>query len=223
MKSDKTSPIAFFDLDQTMLETSSGIHTYRYMKENNLITRKHRRIFIGAIIPYRLGLISAGRAMEKMAIMFKDISLDGFTADNDRLFEDRIKVDIRPAAVEEIAMHRQKGRRVVLLSASTQFVCRRIADYLNLDDVLCTELEVDADRLTGRLTRPYCHGHEKVRRAEEYCRDKGGSLDEAWYYGDAWADRHILRAVGSPRCVTPAPRLQKEAKVKSWQILSWSL
>jgi len=215
--------VAFFDLDQTILETSSGLHMVRSMKERNLLTMGHRMRFLRAVIPYRLGLITSHRAMEIISLMFKGASLEDTLAHNDFLFENYLAGDIRPAAVEELAMHKKQGGRTVLLSASTNFVCSRMAEHLGMDDIVTTEVEVKDGILTGGLSRRYCHGTEKVVRAQEYCREKNFSLENAWYYGDAWADHYILEAVGNPRCVTPESRLRKKARALSWPVLEWGL
>lgn len=194
----------------------------RAMKDRKLLKPSHSLRFLRAVIPYRLGLISSYRAMEIIVGMYRGATLEETLDHNTVLFNDYLKNDIRPDAVRELEMHRSRGGKTVLLSASTDFVCSRIAEYLEMDGVLCTELEVIDGVLTGKLSRRYCHGEEKLIRAEEYCRENGYSLENAWYYGDAWADRFILGAVGNPRCVTPSPRLQREAEKLSWEILNWS-
>jgi len=92
---------------------------------------------------------------------------------------------------------------------------------LEIDEALCTELELNGEKYTGRLKGRYCWGKEKLYRASEWCKQNGFSLEDAWYYGDAIEDRHILAAVGHPNCVCPDRKLEKLALEKNWKILMW--
>jgi phosphoserine phosphatase len=90
-----------------------------------------------------------------------------------------------------------------------------------MDDVLCTELELAGGIYTGRMNGRYCWGKEKLSRAYDWCAKNSFMLKDAWYYGDAVEDRHILSAVGFPNCVCPDKKLLKLAAKKKWKVLMW--
>ena len=96
---------------------------------------------------------------------------------------------IRPIALERIAWHKDRGDRVVVVSASLDAYlipwCRALAL-----DLICTELEIAAGRLTGRYLRGDCYGPEKVRRIRE--RLTLADYGTIYAYGDTEDDRPML-------------------------------
>ncbi|PKL38517.1 MAG: HAD-IB family hydrolase [Spirochaetae bacterium HGW-Spirochaetae-1] len=222
MHDKKGTYIAFFDLDGTILDTSSGLLFVRYMKDRKLIHARDRVRFIYAMLLYKLRLIDANGAMEILARRFTGASLEETLRHNDDLFRDYIKQRIRREAVEEIGEHHKRGGMTVMLSASTNYICDRVVKYLGMSDMLCTELEVQGGELTGRLSRPYCHGREKLKRAREFCSQKGHDLSSSYYYGDSYADSHVMEVVAHPRCVRPDRKLRTLAARRGWTIHDWS-
>ena len=76
-----------------------------------------------------------------------------------------------------------------------------IAAALGFETALATRLEVDAGRLTGRLTGANVRGPEKVRRLEEYL---DGAAVTLWAYGDSAGDRELLAVADHATRVTRA-------------------
>ena len=70
---------------------------------------------------------------------------------------------VRHRALNVIERHRSIGDHLVLMSASTDIYVRAIGTRLGFDDVICTELEWQGDRLTGALSSPNIRGAEKTR------------------------------------------------------------
>jgi HAD superfamily hydrolase (TIGR01490 family) len=126
-----------------------------------------------------------------------------------------------PQAVSEIKMHAGNHIRTVILSSTPASVCRVMAEWLNMDDFISSELEVINGHLTGRSVRPLCFGEEKAVRIREYCEKNNTDPGECWYYGDAFADFPALSIVGHPVCVNPDRKLLRKAREKGWQICNW--
>jgi phosphatidylglycerophosphatase C len=101
---------------------------------------------------------------------------------------------LRPHVVGQLDAHRRAGHRVVLVSASLDVYVEPLAALLGADTVLCSRLEVDGGRLTGRLDGRNCRSAEKVTRLAEL-------LDDAavlWAYGDSRDDLPMLRLADHP-------------------------
>ncbi len=126
---------------------------------------------------------------------------------------------IRPEIKREIAMHRKNHGRVVLLSSALPYLCNPMARHLEMDDVICSALEVNLGHFTGRGNRKLVFGKEKAVRMREYCESYGFPLDTAWYYGDAFTDRFVMQSVGNPVAVKPEIKLRWMAKKRGWRIL----
>lgn len=118
-------------------------------------------------------------------------------------------------------MHKAAGARTVILSSSLFPICRAVADHMGIDDVICSELEVENGLLTGKPKGNLCFGNEKLVRLKAYCEKNNSPLAEAWYYGDALVDAPALGIVGNPVCVNPDKKLKKLAIEKNWTIYLW--
>ncbi|MFX5393220.1 HAD-IB family phosphatase, partial [Acinetobacter baumannii] len=75
---------------------------------------------------------------------------------------------LRPEAVAKLRGHQKQGHVCVLVSATLALYLRPWARDMGFDEVLATELEVDArGRFTGLLATPNCYGPEKAARLRQ--------------------------------------------------------
>ena len=212
---------AFFDLDNTILSTSSGKMLIRFLREHGLISKWGLFRIFSIMWLYRTGMVNPDRAMDMISMMYRGVYEASIIRQAEELFEEYLKNRIRKDAEKEIKFHREQGGSTVILSASTSHICRTVMDHLGMDGMLCTVMDVRDSRLTGKTVDGYCHGEEKLRRALAWCKERGQSLDDAYYYADALADLPALESVGHPRCVTPDERLREIAEEREWQICEW--
>jgi HAD superfamily phosphoserine phosphatase-like hydrolase len=110
----------------------------------------------------------------------------------------------------------------VILSSALIAVCQEMADNLNIDDILCSELEVYDGKMTGRPIGHLCFGEEKAVRLKEYCEKYKSCQSQAWYYGDSISDLPAFSVVGNPVCINPDKKLKKTAQQRDWKILHWN-
>jgi phosphatidylglycerophosphatase C len=104
---------------------------------------------------------------------------------------------LRPWTLARLAEHQQAGHCCVLVSASPDIYLARVARELGFDGLVCTEMEVQGERLTGRMRTPNCHGEQKVLRLQSWL---GQRFDAAALsaltlhaYGDTAGDKPLLR------------------------------
>jgi HAD superfamily hydrolase (TIGR01490 family) len=89
--------------------------------------------------------------------------------------------------------HQEQGHVVILVSASLGSYLHPLGDLLEVDAVLCTELEVKDGLLTGKLVGQNCRGKEKASRVQKWCLDSGIASDDLVYaYGDSSGDIQLL-------------------------------
>ncbi len=99
----------------------------------------------------------------------------------------------RPWALRRLVEHQHSGHRCLIVSASTSPYMHLVGASLGVDTVLCTELEVQDDRYTGRLATPNCHGEEKVRRLQAWLAAEYGETPVTLHaYGDTRGDLPML-------------------------------
>lgn len=107
----------------------------------------------------------------------------------DRFAHEKITATLRPEAVAKLRGHQKQGHVCVLVSATLAIYLRPWAREMGFEDVLATELAVDAQgRLTGELATPNCYGPEKAARL----RARFGIEQIKAAYGDSAGDTEML-------------------------------
>lgn len=211
-----TTTTAFFDLDYTLLNTSSGV---LYLKE----AIKQRRVPVWVVglttIQYQLRRLDFGQAHGRL---IKHVGQHG-QREAAQFFAEWLPRTlfprVTPAARAKIAWHQQQGHRVVILSASIAEIVQPVAEYLGLGpDYLCTRLRVDNDRYTGELDGPLCYGPGKVYWAKQWLNQNQADFQHSYFYTDSSSDLPLLELVGHPMPVNPSRKLAKIAAAKGWPI-----
>jgi phosphatidylglycerophosphatase C len=106
---------------------------------------------------------------------------------------------LRADTTARLRRHRELGHTVLLASASLDAYLLPLGALLGVDDIVCTQLERDADgRLTGRLDGANCRGPEKARRGRALRAARGREAAELWAYGDSPADADFLSLADHP-------------------------
>jgi phosphatidylglycerophosphatase C len=112
-----------------------------------------------------------------------------------RFGRDHTTARLRTEVVARLEWHRGRGDRVVIVSASPEVYVREAADFLGVDGVIATRLEVGEDgTLSGRYEGANCRGAEKVRRLRAWIEESGIQPDRLWSYGNSRGDLVMLRA-----------------------------
>ena len=124
-----------------------------------------------------------------------------------------------PQALETIRAHARAGDRLVLLSASPDLYVPAIAHALGFEEVLCTEVRWDGERLDGRLTTPNRRGEEKARCVTALrARHPGGGMAA---YGNAASDLAHLRLVERSVLVNGSSAARREASCAGITCTDW--
>jgi len=212
---------AFFDLDHTILDTSSARLYIKYLHGRGAVSSWDlaRGTFLSVL--HRFGLFATEDVIKKWVMKYRGQSEEATIRLTERWFAEMVAGHIREHAAAEVARHREAGARTVVLSASTNYGCEPVKRYLGMDDVISTRLAVKDGLFTGELDGDYCYGPVKLTKAMEYCIEHSLDMEDAWYYGDAIADLYIMERVGHPVCVTPDRKLRKEARRRRWEIVEW--
>lgn len=213
--------IAFFDIDKTILKINSGEALIRHAYSKGLMSTIGILKAIYAGLQYKFGLKDTHKIIRKMGSWLNGISEDKFNKISTEIYHKDILPNIRPNIIKEIKKLQAQGTQVVILSSTVKSVCVPLGEYLKVDDVICTELEVKNGKLTGHPIGKFCFRDEKLIRLTEYCEEKNYNLNDAAYYADSIDDLPALEKVGYPVCISPDKKLTRIALQKGWQIYQW--
>lgn len=212
--------IAFFDLDRTIISENSGKILIQQAYRKGLISKRYILWGYYLSLLYKFKLKDPVIIIKTITRWLKGTREEELNELASEIFNSRLKKSIRPLIEEKIRLHKKNGAKVVILSSSVFPVCSAVAEYLNMDDVICTQLETENGVFTGRPDGTFCFNEVKVERLTGYCEINNTSLETSWYYGDSAADLPALGIVGNPVCVDPDKKLRRKAILKGWEIIS---
>ncbi len=216
-------PLAIFDLDETLIDGDCASLWSREMArlgwvDEESFLRKDAEL----MAEYAFGKL----AMEDY-MAFSLAPLVGRSREEvDYVVAPFVEEVIEPLifsdAMRCVAAHRAAGDRILIVSASAEFLVGAIAERLGVDEVLAIDVEEQHGFLTGRTQGVLTYRDGKVQRLEAWLAEQGESLDGAHFYSDSRNDLPLLTRVDFPHVVNPDPVLREHAERAGWPILDWS-
>ena len=209
--------LACFDFDGTLLPGDSIAAYIRYARKTRVISLKEYLSILGQTALYLLRLRTPEQTKTRALRFCASLSEAQRDAMDERFVREALLPRMYPAGRDCWEEHRAAGRKLLLVSASTENYMRFAAEALNADALLCTPLEKD-----GSVVRN-CRGEEKTRRIKVWLAEN--SLEADWAasfaYGDSGGDAPMMSLVGHPVLVNPKNKLKKalpQAKRVRWRL-----
>lgn len=189
--------VVAFDFDHTLTVSDSVVPF--------LIRVAGRRRFAGIVAGNVVEILrrAARRDRDGLKIFFAQRIFEGRAVDEvramgTRFAETLVTSRMRADTARRLREHQEAGHVVVLVSASFGEYLHDVGDMLEVDAVLCTELETVDGSYTGRLSGANCRGAEKRNRVLAWLTESGlggSSVDHA--YGDSSGDTQLLEMASS--------------------------
>lgn len=215
--------LAIFDLDETLIDGDCASLWAREMAkigwvDGESFLRKDTEL----MAEYAVGTL----AMEDY-MTFSLAPLVGRTADEvehvvEPFVEDMIEPLIYSDAMRCIADHRRAGDRILVISASAEFLVNAVAARLGIKDVLAIQLDEQHGFYSGQTCGVLSYREGKVARLHEWAEAEGESLEGAHFYSDSINDLPLLEQVTHPHVVNPDPLLRAHAEAQGWPRLTWA-
>ena len=216
-------PIAFFDLDHTLIPIDSdqswGDFTVALGWVSAVDFKSANQAFYQDYVAGRLDIHAYVQfATDAIRRRGQQASLQA----RQRYLNEVIEPAVRPSALKLVETHRQKGHRLVMVSATHEFVTQPISERFGMDVLIATELEKDESGwYTGRIKGTPALREGKVTRVQAWLNAQG--LDwadvQTTFYSDSMNDVPLLERVNHPVVTNPDQRLKSEAQARGWPIL----
>ena len=217
----KSTYIAFFDLDGTILSSNSGKILVRSAYQAGLMKKKEVVYGIYLSLLNRFNLKNPARIIEKMAKWVEGLPENLLVDFSNKIFDQYLRSSIYSEIQSEIEFHKKRQARIVILSSAVHSICLPVAHFLDMDDIISSKLEVVDGVYTGYPSGNFCFGDEKLYRLRDYCEIYQCLPVDAYYYGDSISDLPVLDGVGNPVCVNPDKKLKRVARINNWDIRNW--
>ncbi|MDR2374392.1 MAG: HAD-IB family hydrolase [Bifidobacteriaceae bacterium] len=217
-------PAAFFDLDKTIIARSSTVALTSTLIAEGMLRRRTVLRSVYAQATYQLG--AAGQTQsERLRHLLGGIVAGWDAGRLARLARDELARKIGPQVFEDAAKliqsHRDAGRDIVIVSASSRELVEPIGAMLGADHCLATRMEVRDGRYTGE-TEFFNYGPAKVEAMTALAEREDYDLSRSFAYSDSITDLPMLEAVGHPAVVNPSRPLRRVAEERGWEVVRFA-
>jgi putative phosphoserine phosphatase/1-acylglycerol-3-phosphate O-acyltransferase len=210
---------AFFDVDGTLIAGySANVFYQEFLRRMQMSPVDIGRSVVAAV-DVTLRDADVTKLTEIAAASWEGKAEDELIELGERLFVQKIAGMVYPAARDLVRAHQRMGHSVAIASSATSYQVAALAESLEIDDVLCTVVEVARGLITGRLVSPVVWGPEKARRVRELADERGIDLGRSYAYANGDEDVPFLETVAKPRALNPQGGLAREARERRWAAL----
>ncbi len=214
---------AFFDLDKTIIASSSTFAFTKPFQAGGLISRTVMLRSAYSQLTYSLGGADHDQ-MERMRAFMSELCAGWDVATVREIVADTLHDVVDPMVYDEavglIGDHHRAGRDVVIVSTSGTELVEPIGEMLGADDVVATRMRVENGRYTGEIEY-YAYAAEKANALRRLASERGYDLETCHAYSDSITDLPMLEAVGHPHVVNPDKELRRHAEQAGWPILTF--
>jgi HAD superfamily hydrolase (TIGR01490 family) len=214
---------AFFDLDRTLLSSSSSLALAATFRKRRLIGRRQLAKAAVAQLAFRrfgAGQRRVGQTAASAMSVLRGLPVETMGQLVAEAWEPVLRPLVYREAMDLATEHSARGERVYVVSAALQEVVERIVGELGFDGALASRAEVEDGMYTGRLERRL-FGAEKADALRELAQTENLDLPGSTAYSDSYSDIPFLEAVGHPVTVNPDRPLRRLASERGWPILRW--
>ena len=195
LPSGKPSTLVLFDFDGTVTRKDSLFDFITFYRGPVAFYRG--MIWLSPmLVLFKLGIIPNWKAKERvLAHFFAQEPLETFQQQCDTYARQRLPRIIKESALQKIRAFQRQGADVYLVSASAENWLKAWCESHGIH-LIATRLEIQENRLTGKIAGSNCHGPEKVARIQDEI--DLSQYDEIYGYGDSPGDRDMLALTHFP-------------------------
>lgn len=215
--------LALFDLDHTLLSTDSDSACWQFLFDKKLVNVNHYQPLVKEHIrQYHLGKMDIQSYFLMIAECLAKFSFSDLKEYRKEYLQHYIEPMIQAKTAELLNKHRQAGDTLVLITATHDFIAEPIAQRLDIEHFLSSELAKDENGFTGKIGHKPCYQDGKVYHLKNWLQGRSETLDNAYFYSDSQNDLPLLKLVSNPVAVNPDRVLQDYAEQQNWPVISLS-
>jgi len=216
---------AIFDLDYTLTQRGTwGRFVWQSVKSRPQLWLPLLISTLTFQLQYKLGKRPRGavkKTMMKWSLQRHDKSTLKKMAE--AFAEKEVQFGLRPGGIAALNYHKQQGHHVIIASAAVDLIVAPIAERLNIDDFVSTELSwTRSGQLLSDFASPNCYGEAKlIRVKEQLSKISKHKSYKAIFYSDSKADLPVLEYVDFGVVVDPSPKFFEYASERGFNIQNW--
>ncbi len=213
--------VAFFDLDNTILQGSSLYFLGRGMYRRGYFTKHDIANFMLANLRFRLrgeDAVEIDKFRDAAQVFISGHKVDDLQNLASEVYDQYVSPSLWKGTIDIANQHLANGDEVWLVTATPNEMAEFIADRLGFTGALGTRAEIMDGVYTGQLCGAVLHGKEKALAIRQLANEHNFDLPNSYAYSDSHHDIPLLEAVGNPRAINPDTLLQIRAIRDHWPI-----
>lgn len=215
-------PIAFFDVDNTLIRGSTIYFLGRGMYQRGFFSKKDIGAFVLANLRYRMTGTEKPEEIARFQKAAQDFvgghDVDHLFAIGNEIYDEYVSPAMWRETIDIAQAHLTAGEEVWLVTAAPEDMAKLIAHRLGFTGALGTKAEVKDGKYTGAMIGSLLHGKEKALAIQALAVEKNISLMDCYAYSDSSHDLPLLTAVGHPHVINPDAKLRIIAFANGWPI-----
>ena len=216
--------LAIFDLDNTLLKGDSDYNWALFLIKKGLIEKeafekKNEQFFQD----YQAGNLDVYEYCGFQFGVLKNNKRDVIEALRDQYLDEVILPMIPKKAYELVESHRQKGDRLLIITATNSFITKPIGKIFGIPDLIGTDPEEIDGKFTGKIAGMPSFQEGKIQRLEAWLGLQGltlKSFKKTFFYSDSRNDIPLLERVTHPVATNPDAALMEKAKIQGWPTIN---
>jgi len=212
--------LVIFDLDNTLINGDSDRNWGIYLSEKKIVgddfLQKSEKFYNN----YYEGSLDIDGFLNFCLEPLVNNSMDLLLELREDFIETKIKPILLPKAIEEINKEMETNK-VIIATATNNFVTRPIATLFGIDDLIATDFEIIDNEFTGKVDGIPCFRDGKLTKVEQWSQNNDYDLNGSKFYSDSFNDIPLLQKVSEAIVVDGDEKLLQEAKNYGWKCVSF--
>jgi phosphatidylglycerophosphatase C len=192
--------LAIFDFCETLVNFQTADEYILYVARKEKINVKKKEIIRRML--QRLRLLSGKRNKEFILEYIKNVDFDKLQRYSKNYTDEYIRTNENIEVVEKLLWHKAKGHITIIVSGGYKNYIDMYAEIYGVDYVIATEMEIDNNKITGKIVGLDCMGKNKLVKINNNLNLENFDLDNSYVYSDHESDMPIFSLVGNPFAVS---------------------
>jgi len=213
--------LAIFDLDNTLINGDSDHAWGEFLVQQQKVdAATYQNKNDDFLEQYTQGKLDIFEYLEFVLEPLTQLSSETRSGLQTLFLKTQVESMLQKKAFELLEKHRSQGHFILIITATNRFITGPIAERLGVDDLIATEPEIINGNYTGKISGTPCYQEGKIKRLNEWLKNKPYNMEGSYFYSDSHNDLPLLKLVDHPIAVDADDKLTAHAKQHQWPILS---
>lgn len=209
--------LAIFDIDYTITRKETLMEFFKYLVSKDIKNIKFlpRALYSGLM--YGVKIYDEKRVKECFLKFIENIDEAELAKLTKLFYDERISKILYKDAVDMIKKLKKEGYMVILISASPEFYVKEFYAIKEVDLIIGTKFTFEGGKFVRKMDGNNCKGEEKVRRLNEFLKEKNIKVDfkNSYMFSDSLSDKPLLDLVGNPYLINY--KKKNEIEILRWK------